>query len=86
MHIVTETFDELDEERAIALVGILNDYVIANSQALKDYAAERGAVFDPAWGSAAVVKAMPFLQLVAWNYYDGGQAVISPDEIGIPRP
>jgi putative tricarboxylic transport membrane protein len=59
---------------------------IADSEALAEYAASRGAVFDPSWGDTAVTKAMPFLQLVAWNYFDGGQAVISPDEIGIPRP
>lgn len=70
----------------IETMGEIWDTDIANSDALKEYAASRGAVFDPAWGSAAVVKAMPFLQIVAWNYYDGGQAVISPDEIGIPRP
>ena len=70
----------------IETMGEIWDTVIKNSQALADYAAERGAVFDPAWGSGAVIKAMPFLQQVAWNYYDGGQAVISPDEIGIQRP
>jgi len=70
----------------IETMGKIWDEVIANSQALKDYAAERGAVFDPAWGDDAVDKAMPFLSVVAWNYYDGGQAVMSPADIGIPRP
>jgi tripartite-type tricarboxylate transporter receptor subunit TctC len=70
----------------IETMGEIWDTTIADSQALRDYAASRGAVYDPAWGGAAVVKALPFLSLVAWNYYDGGQAVISPADIGIPRP
>jgi tripartite-type tricarboxylate transporter receptor subunit TctC len=67
-------------------MGEIWDTTIKNSAALAAYAADRGAVFDPSWGDAAFAKAMPFLQLVAWNYYDGGQATMSPAEIGIPRP
>jgi tripartite-type tricarboxylate transporter receptor subunit TctC len=70
----------------IETMGQIWDTAIKDSQALKDYAASRGAVFDPAWGDAAITKAMPFLQQVAWNYFDGGQATISPDTIGIMRP
>jgi tripartite-type tricarboxylate transporter receptor subunit TctC len=70
----------------IETMGEIWDTTIANSEALAAYAAERGAVFDPAWGDAAIAKAMPFLQQVAWNYYDGGQATIRPDSIGIMRP
>jgi tripartite-type tricarboxylate transporter receptor subunit TctC len=72
--------------QVLETMGKIWDTTIKNSQALADYAAERGAVFDPAWGDAAIAKAMPFLQQVAWNYYDGGQATISPDTIGIMRP
>ena len=67
-------------------MGEIWDTTIKDSEALAAYAADRGAVFDPSWGDTAFAKAMPFLQLVAWNYYDGGQATISPAEIGIPRP
>ena len=59
---------------------------ISNSQKLKDYAAERGAVFNPSCGEEAKTKAMPYLQIIAWNYFDGGSAVVSPDSIGIPKP
>lgn len=70
----------------IETMGQIWDTAIKDSQALADYAAERGAVFDPSWGDTAVEKVMPFLQLVAWNYYDAGQATVSPADIGIPRP
>jgi len=66
--------------------GEIWDTTISDSQMLADYAAERGAVFDPSRGEEAKEKAMPFLQLVAWNYYDGGSAAMPPDTVGIPRP
>ena len=66
--------------------GKLWDTAIKNSQKLADYAAERGAVFDPYWGEAAKEKALPYLQIIAWNYHAAGKAVISPDTIGIPKP
>lgn len=59
---------------------------IKNSQKLADYAAERGAVFNPSFGEEAKKRAMPYLQIIAWNYYAGGTAAISPDSIGIPKP
>ena len=62
------------------------DTTIRNSQKLKDYAAARGAVFNPSWGDKAVENVMPWLSLVSWNYVDAGKAVVSPAEIGIPRP
>jgi len=67
-------------------MGEIWDTTIKDSEALAAYAADRGAVFDPSWGDPAVAKVMPFLQLVAWNYFDGGQATMSPADIGIPRP
>jgi tripartite-type tricarboxylate transporter receptor subunit TctC len=60
--------------------------VIQDSQALRDYAAQRGAVFDPSWGKEAVEKAMPYLSIIAWNYVDVGKSVMSPAQIGIPKP
>jgi tripartite-type tricarboxylate transporter receptor subunit TctC len=73
-------------QEVIQTMGQLWDTVIKNSQKLRDYANERGAVFDPAWGQAAVDKAFPFLQQVVWTYYDAGKAKLSPDAVGIPRP
>jgi hypothetical protein len=66
--------------------GKLWDTTIKNSQKLADYAAERGAVFDPYWGEEAKEKALPYLQIIAWNYEAAGKAVTSPDSIGIPKP
>jgi tripartite-type tricarboxylate transporter receptor subunit TctC len=59
---------------------------IANSTALKDYAAERGALFTPYWGEDAQERAMGMVSQNAWLLYDGGKATISPDEVGIERP
>jgi len=73
-------------KEVIETFGILWDTVIPNSQKLKDYAAERGAVFDPSWGDKAKEKVFPFLQQVLWVYYDAGKAKMSPEVIGVPRP
>ena len=73
-------------QEVIATFGELWDTVIRDSQALRDYASARGAVFDPSWGEAAREKAMPYLSIIAWNYVDVGKAVLSPAEIGIPKP
>jgi hypothetical protein len=60
--------------------------VIGNSQVVKDYASDRGAVFDPVVGEEAREKAFALTQTVAWLYYDLGRAKVSPEEVGIPRP
>jgi tripartite-type tricarboxylate transporter receptor subunit TctC len=73
-------------QQVIDTFGQLWNTVIQDSQALRDYAAQRGAVFDPYWGDEAVKKAMPYLSIIAWNYVDVGKAVMSPAEIGIPKP
>ncbi len=73
-------------KEVIDTFGKLWDDVIKTSQKLKDYAAERGAVMDPAWGEEAKKKAMPYLQIIAWNLHEAGKTVISPEEIGIPKP
>ena len=65
---------------------ILWEAVIKDNQKLKEYAVDRGAIFDPYWGEEAHKRVFPFLQQVAWIYYDTGKAKHSPDTIGIPRP
>ena len=70
----------------IAAFGKAWDEVIKNSQAVKDYAAQRGALFDPSWGDEAKKKVMPYLSIIAWNLQDAGQAKVSPDTVGIPKP
>ncbi|MHA1552948.1 MAG: Bug family tripartite tricarboxylate transporter substrate binding protein, partial [Alphaproteobacteria bacterium] len=59
---------------------------IANSQALKDYAAGRGAVFAPFYGDDAQERVQPAIRMNAWLLFDGGKAQKSPDTVGIPRP
>ncbi len=59
---------------------------IANSQALKDYAANRGALFTPYAGDDAQDRAMGMVRQNAWLLFDGGKAAASPDKFGIERP
>jgi tripartite-type tricarboxylate transporter receptor subunit TctC len=59
---------------------------IANSAKLKEYADDRAAVFTPFYGKAAQEKVFPFIQFVAWLYWDAGKAKTKPDTVGIPRP
>jgi hypothetical protein len=59
---------------------------IANSAALKRYAASRAALFTPISGAEAEREAMKMVTQTVWLYYDAGKAKISPEAIGIPRP
>lgn len=59
---------------------------IVHSEALKKYAASRGALFAPTYGAAAQKAVFPAIQANAWLLFDGGKAKISPDTVGIPRP
>ena len=58
---------------------------IANSQRLRDYAAQRAAVFAPLHGQAAHDAAWTMVRQTAWLYFDGGTARVSPDTLGIQR-
>jgi tripartite-type tricarboxylate transporter receptor subunit TctC len=59
---------------------------ITNSKALKDYAADRGALFTPYHGDDAQERAMGMVRQNAWLLHDGGKAAKSPEEFGIDRP
>lgn len=59
---------------------------IAKSEALKKYAASRGAAFDPSSGEEAFKRGFAMVQEVSWNYFDAGKAKVKPDTVGIPRP
>ncbi|MBM3557879.1 MAG: tripartite tricarboxylate transporter substrate binding protein, partial [Alphaproteobacteria bacterium] len=59
---------------------------IANSEALKKYAAARSALFSPIFGQEAQAEAFKMVQQTAWLYFDGGKAKVSPDTVGIKRP
>jgi tripartite-type tricarboxylate transporter receptor subunit TctC len=58
---------------------------IANSQRLKDYAAQRAAIFAPLSGQNAHDEAWKMVRQTAWLYFDGGKARVSPDTLGIAR-
>ena len=59
---------------------------IAASDTLKKYAASRGALFAPVSGDAAQKAAFPAVQANAWLLFNSGQAKVSPDTVGIPKP
>jgi len=59
---------------------------IAKNEALRKYAASRGALFAPVAGEAAQKAAFPAVQANAWLMHDGGKSKVAPDTVGIPRP
>lgn len=59
---------------------------VMNSQALKDYAIERGADFSPSYGAEARERAMPVVIAEACARVTRGEAVLDPSEIGIDCP
>jgi tripartite-type tricarboxylate transporter receptor subunit TctC len=59
---------------------------ISKSEALKKYAASRGALFAPSYGEAAQKAVFPAVQANAWMLFDSGKAKVSPDSVGIPKP
>ncbi len=59
---------------------------ISKSEALKKYAASRGALFGPLYGDAAQKAVFPAVQANAWLLFEGGKAKVSPDTVGIPKP
>ncbi len=59
---------------------------IASNDALKKYAASRGALFAPSAGEAAQAAAFPAVQANAWLLHAGGKTKVSPDTVGIPKP
>jgi tripartite-type tricarboxylate transporter receptor subunit TctC len=59
---------------------------IVNNEALKKYAANRGALFAPAAGEAAQTAAFPAVQANAWLLHTGGKTKVAPDTVGIAKP
>jgi len=58
---------------------------IANSEALKKYAASRSALFAPYYGSQAEAEGFKMVRQTSWLYFDAGKAKLSPDTLGIKR-
>lgn len=59
---------------------------VANSDALKAFAASRGSIFYPVTGEEAMKNAQAAVAETAWRMFDSGVATVSPDTLGIPRP
>lgn len=64
---------------------VWQDHVM-NSEALKTYANDRGAVFAPSHGQEAFDQAMPVVVAEACARVTRGEAVVDPSEIGIDCP
>jgi tripartite-type tricarboxylate transporter receptor subunit TctC len=59
---------------------------IANNAAIKAYAVNKGALFAPVGGDAALAAAMPAIQANAWLLHSTGKTKVAPDTVGIPKP
>ncbi len=58
---------------------------IANSEAIKKYAAARAAIFAPLSGQEAFNESMKMVRYTAWLYHDAGKSKVSPDAVGIQK-
>ena len=59
---------------------------IIKSEALKKYAANRGALFAPSAGAAAQTAVFPAVQANVWLLHAGGKTKVAPDTLGIAKP
>jgi tripartite-type tricarboxylate transporter receptor subunit TctC len=59
---------------------------VAKSDAVRKWAANRGALPVPMTGDEAFRVTFPTVQNSAWLYFEAGKAKVSPDTVGIPRP
>ena len=58
---------------------------VVNSEKLKKYAAEKGALFTPLYGKAAYDAVWPTVVTDAYLLQDAGMAKVSPESLGIKR-
>jgi len=63
---------------------IWNDQ-IAKSAAIRAYAVNKGALFAPVAGDAALAAAMPAIQANTWLLHSTGKTKVAPDTVGIPK-
>lgn len=73
-------------DEVVATMNQVWEDVMMDSEALRAYAAERGALFAPMYGEEAQLEAIPSIAHQAWTLYDGGKAPIEPSTVGIERP
>jgi tripartite-type tricarboxylate transporter receptor subunit TctC len=64
---------------------VWGDYLM-RADALKKFAASRGAHFQPMTGQDAQKAARPAVQANAWQLHAAGKTKVSPDTVGIPKP
>ncbi len=70
----------------VATVQKIWNEIIANNAAIKAYAVNRGALFAPVSGDAALAAAMPAISANAWLLHSTGKTKVAPDTVGIPKP
>lgn len=73
-------------DEVVQTMNMVWENVMENSDALRDYAAERGALFDPMYGDEALAAAIPSVAHQAYTLFDGGKATIDPATLGYERP
>ena len=90
MHVAADYFGILIPKGApqevYDTVAAIWEEVVTSSPELQAYASDRGAVFDPASGAAAMEKVMPVVVAEACARVTRGEAVKDPSEIGIDCP
>jgi len=59
---------------------------IADSEAIRRYAREQGALVMPYYGQEAYERGMIKVRSDAWMLHKAGQAAVAPDTLGIERP
>ena len=70
----------------VETMNLVWENVMKNSDALRKYAAERGAIFDPLYGDEAIEAARPSVAHQAYTLWDGDKAPIDPATLGYERP
>ncbi len=73
-------------EEVVETMNMVWENVMKNSDALRDYAEERGALFDPLFGDEAFATGMPSVAHQAYTLFDAGKATIDPATLGYERP
>ncbi len=74
-------------EEVVRTLDAVWEKTMSKSEALKKYAARRGAQFAAhLWGEAAQEAVQPAIRLNAWLLWEAGKAKVDPEKVGIPRP
>lgn len=73
-------------DEVVETMNMVWENVMKNSDALRAYAEERGALFDPLYGDEALATGMPSVAHQAYTLFDGGKAAKDPATLGYERP